>query len=511
MTVPDFHLQTSIPAGEPVLREQAPGPCALVIFGATGDLTHRKLVPGLYNLECDGALPECLSVLGFARRPKDRKEFTEELRASVEKFSRRAPVDAAVWERFARRLDYVQGTFDDPARYRALRERLEAEDKTRGTQGNRLYYLSTPPGAFAGVLQRLSAAELVHPADPDGKAPWTRVVIEKPFGRDLESARALNARIADILDERQIFRIDHYLGKETVQNILVFRFGNALFENLWSRKYIDHIQITAAEEIGVEGRGAFYDRNGVLRDIVQNHLLQVLSLCAMEPPVSFKGDDVRDQKLQVLRSLRPVVGAEVSEATVRGQYAGYPSEAGVAARSQTPTFAALRVMVDNWRWQGVPFYLRAGKRLKRRTTEVAITFQAIPLCLFGNDEVCQRVAPNVLILRIQPDEGIALRFATKVPGMDLAVGDVTMDFSYAGAFEKQPLAAYERLLLDAMRGEQTLFERWDAVEQAWRFVTPILEAWETGAEPPRIYARGSSGPAEAGDLLRRDGRAWRPL
>jgi glucose-6-phosphate 1-dehydrogenase len=337
------------------------------------------------------------------------------------------------------------------------------------------------------------------------------VVIEKPFGHDLASARELNRLAGDVLSERQIFRIDHYLGKETVQNILVFRFGNAIFEPLWNRRHVDHVEITAAESIGVEGRGSFYETTGVLRDVVQNHLLQLLALCAMEAPVSFESDDVRDETARVLRALRPIAGADVAAETVRGQYRGYRDEAGVAAASRVPTYAALRVMIDNWRWQGVPFYLRAGKRLRRRVTEVAIHFHPVPVSLFSRDDVCQRLEPNVLRLRIQPDEGIALRFESKTPGDELAIGGVHMDFRYRESFPSAPQEAYERLLLDCMRGHGTLFVRRDVLEHQWSFATPILEAWEATADPIPLYEGGGTGPAAADALVARDGRAWSTL
>ena len=341
--------------------------------------------------------------------------------------------------------------------------------------------------------------------------PFQRVIIEKPFGRDLASARALNELLGEYVDESQTFRIDHYLGKETVQNILVFRFGNSIFEPLWNRKYIDHVQITAAESIGVEKRGRFYDANGVLRDIVQNHLLQVLSLCAMEAPTSFGADDVRDAKLQVFRSLRPIVGPGIAKDVVRAQYRGYRQEEGVSADSVTPTFTAMKVMVDNWRWQGVPFYLRAGKHLADRRTEVSIHFQPIPLCLFSREEACQMFEPSVLILRIQPEEGISLRFMAKVPGEHIAVDTVAMNMSYADTFRKPLSEAYERLLVDCMKGDATLFARRDAVEQAWTFITPILEEWSADQTDIATYEPGSDGPKEAHELLARDGRRWRGL
>jgi glucose-6-phosphate 1-dehydrogenase len=489
-----------------------PDPCVVVVFGASGDLARRKVVPALYGLAADGALPDGHVIIGFARTPLAADAFREQLRPAVARFARRQPLDAPAWDRFARRIEYVSGGYDDPGAYAALGERLAETDRRHGTAGNRLYYLATPPAVFPEILRQLRATHLLHAVTGTAGAPWSRVVIEKPFGRDLASARELNRLVAEVLDERQTFRIDHYLGKETVQNILVFRFGNAIFEHLWNRKYIDHVQVTAAEDIGIEGRGRFYDGTGVLRDVVQSHLLELLALCALEPPNSFDADDVRDEKVQVLRALRPIAGDDVARLVVAGQYRGYRDEPDVARDSQTPTFVSLRVLIDNWRWQGVPFYLRAGKRLRARSTEIAIQFQPIPLCLFGRTDACSSIEPNVLTLRIQPDEGIELRFASKTPGDALSVGDVTMDFSYARAFARPSHEAYERLLLDCMRGDATLFVRRDAVERAWEFVTPILEAWEAGrGGPVAAYEPGSAGPAASDALLAADGRRWREI
>jgi glucose-6-phosphate 1-dehydrogenase len=357
------------------------------------------------------------------------------------------------------------------------------------------------------ILHGLTGSGLIAKQEDANARPWSRVVIEKPFGRDLGTSRELNRLALDSLDETQLFRIDHYLGKETVQNLLVFRFGNAIFEPLWNRKYVDHVQVTAAEDMGIEGRGKFYDETGVVRDIVQNHLLQVLALCAMEPPVSFESEEIRDEKAQVFRSLKKLAGGEVEERVVLGQYRGYRDEPHVARDSTTPTYAALKVFIDNWRWQGVPFYLRAGKRLAKRVTEVAIHFQSVPLLLFEHKG--DPLEPNVLILRIQPDEGIGLRFMCKVPGDDLALSKVSMDFGYAQSFQKPVQEAYEHLLLDCMRGDQTLFWRRDEVSRAWEFVGPVLEG---GARcPVEMYDPGSGGPSRADALLARDGRKWRPL
>ncbi len=431
--------------GSPIVKEPKADPCALVIFGASGDLTRRKLVPALYNLMADGALPNPIAVIGLGRDKISASEFRARLRESTGQFSRRKPLDGQTWDRFASMVDFVSGSFEDASAYVALRERLTVIDRTRGTRGNRIFYLATAPDFFPVILQNLSQNGLVRKASTSIREPFCRVIIEKPFGRDLASAQALNQVVREYLDESQTFRIDHYLGKETVQNILVFRFANPIFEPLWNRKYVDHVQIVAAESIGVEKRGRFYDATGVLRDIVQNHLLQVLALCAMEPPPSFAADDVRDEKVRVFRSLRAITGPDVLNQVVRAQYRGYQQEEGISPNSRTPTYVAMKVMIDNWRWQGVPFYLRAGKRLAGQRTEVSIHFQPIPLCLFRQEGTCQMVEPSVLTLRIQPQEGISLRFVAKVPGDQLSVANVLMNMSYADAFKKTILEAYERL------------------------------------------------------------------
>jgi len=489
-----------------VVARPAP-PCALVIFGATGDLTRRKLVPALYNLAVGNSLPEGFATVGFARREWSREVFEHEMLAGVNEFSRRRPADPAVWERFGRSLDFVSGAFDDPEAYARLARHLAEVDRDRGTRGNRLYYLATPPADFPTILHRLQGAGLI--ARPHAE-PWTRVIVEKPFGRDLESALALNALVGRVLDESQTFRIDHYLGKETVQNILVLRFANSIFEPLWNRNYVDYVEISAAETVGVERRGKFYETTGVLRDIVQNHLLEVLSLIAMEPPTTGNADDIRTEKLKVLRALRDVWSDSIPKNVVLGQYRGYRDEPDVAPDSLTPTFAALRVFVDNWRWQGVPFYLRAGKKLARRITEVSLHLKPIPLSLFGRQDVCEHLEPNVLTIRIQPDEGIDLQFASKIPGNDFAVGPVHMDMRYLETFGGEPPEAYERLLLDAMRGDATLFSRRDAVEASWDWITPILRHVEENppADFPN-YEPGSWGPEPCHQLMRRERRSWR--
>jgi glucose-6-phosphate 1-dehydrogenase len=497
--------------GRPVVQEAKPDPCAIVIFGITGDLAKRKLVPALYNLVVDGAMPDRFAIVGLTRGSETHDEMRERFRGTTADFGRRKSIDEAVWSRFAEALHFVNGQIDDPQAYTDLKERLAAIDRERGTQGNRIFYLATPAELFPVIVKNLAHAGLIYRADDEGPRPFSRVVIEKPFGRDLASARALNRLVAECLDESQTFRIDHYLGKETVQNILVLRYANSIFEPLWNRKYVDHVEITQAETLGVEKRGRFYDETGVLRDIVQNHLLQVLALCTMEPPVSFGADDVRDEKVQVLRSLRPITGADVKRFTVRAEYDGYRREDGVKPDSRTPTYAAMKILIDNWRWQGVPFYLRAGKRLAQQVTQVSIYFQSVPQYLFRKVKNCQEVEPNVLTMRIQPQEGISLRFVAKVPGDHLSLGNVLMNMSYADTFGKSLSEAYERLLLDCMRGDATLFARRDEVEEAWRFVTPILEAWEKDDSPVPVYAPGTWGPKEADDLLRADGRTFTQL
>jgi len=480
-------------------------PCALVVFGATGDLTRRKLVPALYRLRAAGSIGDSFAVVGVARRELTEDAFRD---AQVEALEAHGGTDGNGRADFARTLHYVRGEFEDPDTYARLKERLDGLDRDAGLEGNRLFYLATPPSEFEPIIRRLSEAGLI--ASPDAER-WTRVIVEKPFGHDLDSARELNALVNRAFDERQVFRIDHYLGKETVQNILVFRFANSIFEPLWNRNHVRYVEICATETEGVGTRGAFYEETGVIRDIVQNHLLEVLCLTAMEPPISGDAEDIRGEKLKVLQALRPATEDGVERNVALGQYRGYREEPRVSRDSKTATYAAMRVFVDNWRWQGVPFYLRSGKKLAKRITEVSLHMRRIPLCLFGRD-VCREIEPNVLTLRIQPDEGIMLRFASKVPGHDLTVGSVTMDMKYLEAFGGDPPEAYERLLLDAMRGDPTLFARRDAVEASWTWITPILEHFET--HPPADfpnYEPGSWGPECGAQLLARDSRGWRSL
>jgi len=505
-----------VPAGAP---EGAPDPCILVLFGATGDLARRKIVPALYELFRSGALPEPFALVGFSRSARTDEGLRARFRAGLEKHARTRPIEpiepieieARGWERFARRIHAVPGDVADPASLRELGKRLESVDRGAGTGGNLLLYFATPPSAFGVLLNELREVGLLRPRPKHCAGPWLRLILEKPIGHDLGSARELNALARQALQEHQIYRIDHYLGKETVQNILVLRFGNAIFEPLWNRNHVDHVQITMAEAIGVEGRGSFYEETGVVRDVVQNHLLQVLALCTMEPPVDFGPYEIRNMKSQVLRSFRPLVAGEVAAHVVHGQYAGYRDEPGVHPGSRTPTYVALKTHIDNWRWQGVPFYLRAGKCLAARVTEVTFHFRSIPTCLF-DEAACAAIPPNVLKIRIQPDEGISLRIASKVPGEGSGVDGVEMDFSYAETFDRQPPDAYERLLLDCMRGDQTLFGRRDEVELSWEFVDPVLAAWEAGGDLPLCsYTPGSQGPAQADSLLFRNGHRWQEI
>jgi glucose-6-phosphate 1-dehydrogenase len=494
--------------GEVSTKRRRPEPTAVVIFGANGDLSGRKLAPALFNLMLDGSLAEPTVILGVGRVALSATQFAEHLAPRVAEFSRRK-VEPAPWAKFAAMLDFVGGDFADDATYQTLKLRLAAA-VTKGTKGNVVFYLSTPPSVFPVILQKLQQHGLIERAVQKAGTRGCRVIVEKPFGRDLASARALNEMIGGYLHESQIYRIDHYLGKETVQNILVLRFGNSIFEPLWNRNHVDYVEITAAETIGIEGRGTFYEQTGVVRDIIQNHLLQVMSLVTMEVPSSFAADDIRDEKAQLLRSVRNLTLNDVANHCVRGQYRGYRDEPGVAEDSQTPTFAAMRFMIDSWRWQGVPFYLRAGKRLAERLTEVSIHFKSVPLVLFKEEAAGSVLQPAVLTLRIQPHEGISLRFAAKVPGENINVGNVVMTMAYADAFKRPISEAYERLLLDCMRGDATLFNRRDSVDRAWELIQPLLQVWE--ATPGvHVYEPGSGGPAAADEMMGREGHSWREL
>lgn len=491
-----------------------PEPCALVIFGITGDLAHRKVLPALYSLIADRLTPERMAIVGVGRRDVSADALLSSLRSACSSHSRHRPVSDTLWSELAASFTYHHGSFDDSGTYESLRQRLRTLDETFGTGGNRVYYLATPPDLFLPVVRHLGRAGLICSAhDPC----WSRVVVEKPFGRDLQSARELNASLAQVLREDQTYRIDHYLGKETVRNILVFRFANTIFEPIWNRNCVDHVQITVAESIGVQGRAGFFDKTGTLRDVVQNHMLQLLAIVAMEPPASLDPEAVRSEKLKVLRSVRRLSREEAAACAVRGQYGpgmvngqsvvGYRAEDGVPPDSDTETYAAVKLHVDNWRWAGVPFYLRAGKRLPKRVTEIAVQFRRAPHTLFPDDS--PYVNSNVLVLRIQPDEGIALRITSKVPGQGTRLQPVRMEFRYGSVFGYEPPDAYERLLLDVMLGDSTLFNRGDEVEAAWEVVAPVLDAWaEDRADFPN-YRAGTWGPPAADDLLRRDGRTWR--
>jgi glucose-6-phosphate 1-dehydrogenase len=508
----------SNPLRQALPRARVPEPCAIVLFGSTGDLAHRKLVPALYNLARGGNLPSEYAVVGFARR-----EWTDDnLRAEYEKsLAKTGGADfSEIWSQFAGHLVFSPGTFDDAESYRKLKAKLEELDRSHGTRGNRIFYLAVSPEFFATIIGRLGEAGLIYPRHPE--TPWSRVVIEKPFGHDLESARALNRDVSSVLDESQVYRIDHYLGKETVQNILAFRFGNSIFEPIWNRRHVGSVQITVAEEVGMAGgRGAYYDTAGALRDMVQNHMMQLLSLVAMEPPVDLSADAVRNEKVKVLQALPRWGPVDVYRSVIRAQYLagsiegeevpGYLQEKGVDPGSMTEPYVAMRLELNTWRWAGVPFFLRTGKRLPKRATEIAIQFRRPPTELF-EPEVDGHSGANQLVLRIQPNEGASLAFEAKIPGSRRRLQEVRMDFRYGTAFAVPPPEAYERLLLDVMLGDPTLFTRTDEVESAWRFITQILDAWKQPHQPcPVTYVAGSWGPDEADELLKPDGAKWRRL
>ncbi|TSA29979.1 MAG: glucose-6-phosphate dehydrogenase [Verrucomicrobiaceae bacterium] len=505
---------TANPLREGLTGRAQPEPCSLVIFGASGDLTHRKLVPALYNLAADGALPPAINVVGFARRDKTDELFRRELGEAARKYSRQPVVDA-LWESFAASICYHRSEFDNLSGYESLAKLLNELDAARGTCGNRLFYLAAAPDQFEVILENLSRSGLNKPV----AGGWSRVIVEKPFGNDLPSARHLNDLVEGVFPEKETYRIDHYLGKETAQNIMVLRFANALFEAMWNARYIDHVQITASEPLGVENRAGYYEKSGALRDMVQNHLLQLLCLTAMEPPTGLDADAIRDEKVKVLRSLRPLEGDDVFRHVIRAQYGAgaingkrvvaYRDEANVDPESTAETYVALQVNVDNWRWAGVPFFVRVGKRLPKAGTEIAVHFKSVPPVLFK--ATGEAVDDNVLVIRIQPDEGVSLRMSAKMPGSSLRIEPVKMDFHYGTSFGKATPEAYERLLLDAMSGDPTLFARRDEVEEAWKFVDAIHAAWSTRSDDLAFYSAGTWGPTEAEELIKRHGTTWRRL
>src|SRR5882724_9100511 len=487
-------------------------PCTVVLFGASGDLAKRKVIPAMYDLAIHNGLGPRYAIVGFARTPMSEDTFRTTLGEAAESISEVGPIDPNQWDQFASNLYYSPGDYADPNAYAQLAKRLTELESAKNIGGNRLFYLSTPPEVYPDIVEQLGRAGLARPSSPNS---WVRIIIEKPFGRDLASAKALNQIVLNVFDEKQVYRIDHYLGKDTVQNLLVLRFGNGIFEPLWNRNYVDHVQITASETLGVERRGGFYETTGALRDMIQSHVLQLTSLVAVEPPASFDATAVRNEKLKVLQSIRPFDLEMVAQSVVRGQYAqgtvsskpvpSYREEQNVSPQSRTETFVAAKLLIDNWRWANVPFYLRTGKRLDTRTTEIVIQFKRAPHIVFREREV----EPNRLVLNIQPDEGISVSFGAKRPGPDMNIGNVTMNFSYREGFGDGARSAYATLLSDCVRGDATLFDRGDSVEAAWALVDPILDVWSAAktANVPQ-YASGSWGPRESDALLEREDRQW---
>jgi glucose-6-phosphate 1-dehydrogenase len=482
-----------------------PDPCVVVIFGASGDLTRRKLMPALFSLACEGLLPEKFAVIGVARSELDDDSFRQMIVAGIEAHSRLDPEECEMLAEFAGKISYHQAQYDDPAGCVALRKRLNKIARAWDGVSNCLFYLATPPQIYSTIIEQLGKAGLAQEAEDH----WRRIIIEKPFGHDLPSAVELNRQVHDVFDESQVYRIDHYLGKETVQNLLVFRFGNAIFEPLWNRNYIDHVQITVAEEVGLGSRAGYYDSAGILRDMFQNHLLQLFTLAAMEPPAEFNAVSLRDEKVKVLKSIRPIRPEDVGEYTVRAQYRTYRDEKGVALGTETPTFAVLKLFIDNWRWRNVPFYLRSGKALADKVTEVSIQFRHVPHLMFPLP-LSEQLPPNVLGLCLQPNEGMHLRFETKIPGAGMRTRSVDMTFLYEQDFGKNTLPdAYERLILDALQGDASLFTRSDEIELAWATVDPILEGWASKYAPTlAFYESNTWGPGKADEFIQADGRNW---
>lgn len=507
------------PLEEPGVSSRFIDPCILVIFGATGDLTARKLLPAIYNLAREGQLPSQFAVVGFARRDKTHEIFRAEMKEAINEFSRVKPVDEAIWKNFEQQIFYHRSEFNDDSGYQTLDKFLKELDGRFGTKGNRVFYLSTQPSFFTTICEKLHTSSLIYDQKTI-KDKWSRIIIEKPFGHDLDSAHALQNELLQFLSEEQIYRIDHYLGKETVQNLMVFRFANSIFESLWNNRYIDHVQITVAEEIGIGRRGAFFEEAGLLRDVLQNHMMQLLSLVAMEPPVTLSANAIRDEKVKVLQALRPFTKEDFKTSIIRGQYdkgfvegetvKGYREEDKVDPKSNIETYVAIRLFIDNWRWHGTPFYLRSGKRLPKRATEIAIQFKHPPGVLFQEHD--KQREPNILAIRIQPDEGTALKINCKVPGPASPIQPVKMDFRYGSYFGMSPPEAYERLILDCMIGDNTLFAREDEVFSSWTLLTPVLKQWKT-TEPDCFpnYSSGTWGPELAEEMMHRDGRKWRIL
>lgn len=494
---------------------KTPDSCILVIFGATGDLTARKLLPALYNLSREGQLPGHFACVAFARRPKSHEEFRQEMLEAINQFSRSKPVDPKLWKTFSEKIFYLQSEFHHDEGYEELNRLLHQLDLQMGTKGNRLFYLSVQPSFFTTIAEKLSQHHLIYPTDDNR---WSRVIIEKPFGEDTDSAITLQNNLIQYMDESQIYRIDHYLGKETVQNLLVFRFANPIFESIWNNRYIDNVQITVAEEIGIGTRGRFWEEAGMLRDIVQNHMMQLLSIIAMEPPTNLQASSIHDEKVKVLESIRSLPKDRLDDVSVRGQYGpgfingelvkGYRGEENVNPQSNVETYVALQLNIDSWRWVDVPFYLRAGKRLPKRATEISITFKRPPTYLFQCNS--SAIDPNILVIRIQPDEGISLKMNCKVPSLNNVIQPVKMDFRYGAYFGSAPPEAYERLICDSMAGDKTLFARDDEVLTSWKLLTPLLQYWKENApfDFPN-YASGTWGPEAAEEMLKKQGRSWR--